>query len=81
MTHTTGAKAAFNYSVSALCELTGVGRTKIFELIKNGSLPSIRVGSRRLILGEPARRFFGVNGNHSDKPSPSSEEGWQKLYE
>jgi excisionase family DNA binding protein len=32
-------------SVDEACRLTGVGRSKIYELIADGTLPSVKVGN------------------------------------
>lgn len=40
------------YSPNDACKILGLGRTKTFELIKNGKLKSFKLGSRRLITLE-----------------------------
>lgn len=40
------------YSPTDASKLLGLGRTKIFELLKNGTLKSFKYGSRRLITLE-----------------------------
>jgi excisionase family DNA binding protein len=35
----------------------GLGRTKTFELIASGALPSVRVGKRRLVPASALRAF------------------------
>ncbi len=37
------------YSIDEVPEATAIGRTKLFQLLANGSVASVRVGSRRLI--------------------------------
>ena len=37
------------YTVEQFCEATGLGRTKVFELMKSGELETIRVGRSRRI--------------------------------
>jgi excisionase family DNA binding protein len=34
------------------CEITGLGRTKIYELIGQGKLKAVSIGRRRLVLME-----------------------------
>lgn len=52
------------YSVTEVCELTGLGRTKIMQLIASGSLPSVAIGEkrggagRRLVSEESLRQFI-----------------------
>jgi excisionase family DNA binding protein len=37
-------------SVKAACKLTGIGRTLMFELIKDGRVGAIKIGRRRLVI-------------------------------
>ena len=37
-------------TVAEACEVTGLGRTKLYELIGDGLLATITVGRRRLVL-------------------------------
>ena len=37
------------YSIDEVLEATAIGRAKLFQLLANGSIASVRVGSRRLI--------------------------------
>ena len=36
-------------SVSQFCRIFGLGRTKVYQLMGDGTLPSARVGKRRLL--------------------------------
>jgi excisionase family DNA binding protein len=38
-------------------ELTGLGRSKLYELIATGQLGSVKVGARRLIPAAELQRF------------------------
>lgn len=38
-----------SYTINEVSEATGLGRTKIYELIGNGSLKSFKIGHRRLV--------------------------------
>jgi excisionase family DNA binding protein len=38
-------------------ELTGLGRSKLYELIATGQLGSVKVGARRLIPADELQRF------------------------
>ena len=42
-----GARIAF--SVSETVEATGLGRTTVYQLIRDGKLRSVKVGNRRLV--------------------------------
>ena len=37
-------------TIPHFCRLTGVGRSKTYELLKNGDLASIKIGRRRLVV-------------------------------
>lgn len=45
-------------SVEEAAQMLGIGRSKVFELLKEGSLPSIRIGRRRLISCTEIRAFL-----------------------
>lgn len=47
-------------SVSAeqAADLTGIGRTRVFELLRTGELPSFKVGRTRHIRYEDLREFI-----------------------
>ena len=40
------------YRIDEIQEVSGIGRTKTYELIKQGKLRSIKVGRRRLVLAD-----------------------------
>ena len=58
-------------TVTEFCRLSGLGRTTIHEMLKDGRLESVRVGKRLLIDLDSYRRFVakqrveGVPENHS----------------
>ena len=39
-------------TIDDACEITGLGRTKIYELIGQGKLKAVSIGRRRLVLME-----------------------------
>ena len=45
-------------SVSDLCKLLPIGRSKVYELLKNGTIKSIRVGTRIIIPKENVLEFL-----------------------
>jgi excisionase family DNA binding protein len=47
-------------TVEEACEVTGLGRTKIYELIGNGRLNTTTVGRRRLIIVQSLLALVGV---------------------
>jgi excisionase family DNA binding protein len=46
-------------SVNSAKAALGLGHTKIYELINDGTLQSVRVGRRRLIKAESVRALVG----------------------
>lgn len=52
-----------SYSISGLCEASGLGRSKVYSLIADGTLQTITVGGRRLIIGESVERFYANAGD------------------
>jgi excisionase family DNA binding protein len=47
-----------NFSVGETIQLFGIGRTKLFELIKRGDIEAIKLGRRTLIRADSARSFI-----------------------
>jgi hypothetical protein len=45
-------------SIGEFCILSGLGRTKIYELLGAGELDSILIGKRRLVIVESYRRLI-----------------------
>ena len=46
------------YPVDRAAKAAGLGRTKLYEAIARGELPSVKIGKRRLILVEDLRRWL-----------------------
>jgi excisionase family DNA binding protein len=47
-------------TVSEACQMTGLGKTKIFELLAAKKITGTLVGKRRLIHVESLRRLLGA---------------------
>lgn len=45
-------------TVKELCELLPLGRSKVYELLKNGTIKSIRVGTRIIIPKQNVLKFL-----------------------
>ena len=54
---------AFAYSGSDVESMTGLGRTKIWELRKTGRLKTIEVDGKRLIEGDSLRKLMQAAGD------------------
>lgn len=45
-------------TIQDVSKTTGIGRTKVFELIRDGKLPARKIGTRTLILAEDLKAFL-----------------------
>ena len=45
-------------TVSAACRATGVGRTYLYELMRDGRIKSVKLGRRRLIVASSLRALI-----------------------
>jgi excisionase family DNA binding protein len=54
-------------TVAEACEVTGLGRTKIYELIGNGRVTTTTVGRRRLVIVQSLLALVGVNVTPADR--------------
>ncbi|NPU64721.1 excisionase family DNA-binding protein [Bradyrhizobium sp. 83012] len=48
-------------TVAEACEATGLGRTKIYELIGNGRVKTTTIGRRRLVVVQSLLSLVGIN--------------------
>jgi excisionase family DNA binding protein len=46
------------YTVAEVQELTGLGRWKLYDLIRDGSLRSVKIGACRRIPADALRHFI-----------------------
>ncbi len=60
--------------VDEAAQMLGLGRTKVYELVSRGDLPSITVGTSRRIPAEDLRRWVAARsaagGCGGDAPAP-----------
>lgn len=61
-------------SVRAAAHASGVGRTRLYEAMGTGELPSCKVGKRRLILFEDLRAWLGRQRQAAASPGPTAAE-------
>ena len=59
-------------TISEACEVTGLGRTKLYELIGTGHLTTTTVGRRRLVLVSSLQALLDMN--------PSGAGGMKKIW-
>lgn len=50
--------------VSEFCRVTGLGRTKAYELINSKKIKSVLIGRRRLVLVSSIRRLLSEEAQH-----------------
>lgn len=46
------------FSINQVQEVSGLGRTKIYELLKSGDLPAKKMGKRTLVLASDLETFL-----------------------
>jgi excisionase family DNA binding protein len=56
-------------SISEFCRETGLGSTKVYELINSGELETLTIGKKRLIQLESWRRYLA---KHLGKSAPAN---------
>jgi len=49
---------ALAYSINGLTKVAPVGRSKVYELIRDGKLRAKRLDGRTLVLADDAKDFF-----------------------
>ena len=47
-----------SYSVRDFCAAVGIGRSKFYELVSNGKLKTVKIGSKTLVTADEAQRFI-----------------------
>ena len=56
--NSTGAgDAPLAYRVAQFCKAVGVGKTKFYELVRDGKIRTVVIGGRRLIPADEAQRL------------------------
>ncbi|WP_410052149.1 excisionase family DNA-binding protein [Bradyrhizobium sp. SZCCHNRI3042] len=50
-------------TVAEACEATGLGRTKIYELIGNGRVTTTTIGRRRLVIVQSLLALVGIDAH------------------
>jgi excisionase family DNA binding protein len=53
-----GSGAKLAYSINEACSALGLGRTKLYELVSDGKIPTRRVGGRVIIAGADLVAFL-----------------------
>jgi excisionase family DNA binding protein len=57
-------------TIGEFCRISGIGRTRIYELIASGELDSISIGKRRLIVLDSYRRLIErQRGTPAERPA------------
>jgi excisionase family DNA binding protein len=50
--------ARIGYRVNDFCAVTGIGRTSLYELIRDGKIKTVRIAGRRIIPASEAERLL-----------------------
>jgi excisionase family DNA binding protein len=66
-------------TVAEFCRLSGLGRTKVYQLVGDGSLDSFNVGKRRLIVLDSYRRLIERRVAASAAPALSPNSARRSL--
>jgi hypothetical protein len=61
--------AMLSVRITDAIRITGIGRTKLFALIADGTLETTTVGRRRLILYRSLQRLIEGSGQHRSSAS------------
>ena len=65
------------YSVTEIAELLGIGRSKAYELVRSGTIPSLRLGRRIVIPKLALSRFLeegALKNSVEDEHQPRKSE-------
>ena len=54
-------------TVAEACDVTGLGRTKLYELIGDGRVTTTTVGRRRLVIVQSLLALVGVKATLADR--------------
>lgn len=57
--------------IADFCRLSGLGRTKVYELIDSGQLQTVLFGRRRLVLLDSYRRLIATR-LATQQPAPAA---------
>ena len=53
------------YSIQEVADLLGISRSNAYELVRNGTIPALQLGKKRVI---PKEKFImWINGNRNGK--------------
>ena len=55
--------------IADACRLTGLGRSKLYELLNAGEIPSLKIGKRRVVRVQALREWLGALDHASQSPS------------
>ena len=61
------------FTVKQIEQLLGLGHTKVYELLRTGELPSIKIGTSRRITYEAAKDFIAQKVKEQSSRSGDSQ--------
>ena len=50
----------FTTTIKQACQQSGLGKTKVYELIATGKLDTVKIGRRTLVKAESLRRLLEI---------------------
>lgn len=58
--------AKLSLSIEEVQEISGLGKTKIYQLLKTGEIPAKKIGKRTLVLRSDLEAFLSGLQNYSE---------------
>jgi excisionase family DNA binding protein len=68
------AGARLAYSVDEAARLTGLSRDLLYDQMRSGNLPYLKVGRRRIITRQHLRQFLGLTTEPATAPTATAQE-------
>ena len=63
---------AISCDISKAAEMIGIGRTKFYELVNSGEIPTFKIGSRRLVACKDLQVFVEAAALSADPAAASA---------
>lgn len=80
MNHATPDRAHL-LTIEEAAECLGIGRSKIYDLMTNGELASIKIGARRLVAVSSVSDYIRLQLGQEDRQEPLTSDSLEALVE
>lgn len=80
MNHATPDRAHL-LTIEEAAECLGIGRSKIYDLMTNGELASIKIGARRLVAVSSVTEYIRRQLGQGDRQEPLTSDALEALVE